>query len=128
MIWNTPDWQAYWSKKQWMDWIQGHWPGLLAGAKIQAPYGFSSPNAAGFTLLPVAHPVGQSRDWSLSMSDGSRIHVHEFPDGRYVTHRDKHDPAQGFERSVAHLMQETPYPAWVAIAGLGFLFVKAFDG
>lgn len=37
----------------------------------------------------VASPEGQVSDWGLSFADGSRIHVHQFADGRYVVDRDR---------------------------------------
>lgn len=124
-------WQAWLleqSHKRWVNWISDNWTTLSAGVKIEVPSWLGAPHQAGLHLIPMAHPVGQLRNWGLGMSDGSRIHIHEFADGRCVAHRDKHDPGRGFESSVAHLMQETPYPAWFALTGLVFLIAKASSG
>jgi hypothetical protein len=51
----------------------------------------------------------------VSCSDGSRIHVHEFPDGRLVAHRDRYDPDAGFGHAVAHLLTETFVGPLVAV-------------
>jgi len=128
MAGNFVEWQTHWVRNQWQSWINHNWQSLVGGVKLEMPRWMTPSTEAGFTLLPVAHPVGQARDWGLSMPDGSRIHVHEYPDGRFVTHRDKFDPARGFQSSVAHLMQETPYPAILMFAGVGALFIKVFDG
>lgn len=122
------EWVFQQSHKRWVNWITEKWSALSAGEKIEAPSWLGAPHQAGFHLIPMAHPVGQVRNWGLAMSDGSRIHIHEFGDGRYVAHRDKHDPSRGFESSVAHLMQETPYPAWFALTGLVCLIVRASNG
>lgn len=122
------EWLIQQSHKRWVNWITQTWAPLSAGEKVEVPFWLGAPNQAGFRFIPLAHPVGQVRNWVLSMSDGSRIHVHEFADGRYVAHRDKHDPDRGLESSVAHLMQETPYPAWFAFAGILFLVAKASNG
>ncbi len=52
------------------------------------------------------------------MDDGSRVHVHEFPDGRRFVHRDRHDPDQGFGHMLAHLFTETWVGPAAVVAGL----------
>lgn len=122
------EWIVQQAQQRWVNWINQWWIALSTGNKIEVPTWLGAPHQAGFHLIPVAHPAGQIRDWGLAMSDGSRIHIHEFANGRYVAHRDKFDPARGLESSVAHVMQETPYPAWFALTGLVMLLVRASNG
>jgi hypothetical protein len=107
--WNVVEWRKQQLQGIWVAWIQQNWQSLVSGLKINAHYGLAAPPEAGFEAIGFAHPVGQIRDWGLSMTDGSRIHVHEYADGRRVVHRDKHDPKRGLGPALAHLMQETPY-------------------
>lgn len=72
-----------------------------------APGWLPPPAVAGFARIEVASPEGQVADWGLSFDDGSRVHIHEYADGRRVVHRDQHDPANGFWSTVSHLLSET---------------------
>lgn len=91
----------------WTEWISGQWPVLASGQKIVAPLWLSHPSAAGFRPIGVATPSGQCADWGLPYPDGSRVHVHEFVDGRIVVHRDRFDPDAGPLSLLAHLLGET---------------------
>jgi hypothetical protein len=126
--WNVRDWRREQLRTTWVTWITQNWQRLAPGVKIEAPHWFGAPVEAGFEPIGIAHPVGQARDWGMSFTDGSRIHIHEFANGRRVVHRDKHDPRRGLGHAVAHLMQETPY----GILGIGvatlFLLANASDG
>lgn len=113
------EWRTKQLRNQWVSWINLAWQHLTSGAKVEAPWMLPAPGEAGFELIEIAHPTGQSRDWGMSMADGSRIHIHEFADGRRVVHRDVHDPKRGLGPTLAHLMQETPYG--VLAIGLGVL-------
>ena len=92
----------------WNDWLYWNREALGRGAKIAAPDWLGPPSTGGFRLVTSAAYEGQARDWALSLRDGSRIHVHEYSDGRYVVHRDAHDPDRGLADMVAHLAFDTP--------------------
>jgi hypothetical protein len=92
----------------WSDWLYWNREALAGGAKLVAPYWLGSPSTAGFRLVTSAAYEGQTRNWALSQRDGSRIHVHEYSDGRCVAHRDTHDPDRGLADMVAHLAFDTP--------------------
>lgn len=91
----------------WTEWIQLNWPDLVSGKKLEAPPWLPHPSFLGFTRLEVATPMGQISDWALPYTDGSRVHAQEYQDGRWVVHRDRYDPAQGFGNMLTHLMTET---------------------
>jgi hypothetical protein len=125
-------WHVRWRREQlhrgWVAWLQSQWGALSSGFKIVAPLSLGSPADAGFAPIQFAHPVGQIRNWGLAFNDGSRVHVHEFADGSFLAHRDAHDPARSLESTVAHLVHETPYPRWLAVAGLVVFAAKALEG
>lgn len=99
----------------WNAWINSNWEQLKKGAKIDAPRLLGPPSAGGFRPQAFASPEGQVSDWTMSLTDRSRIHIHEFADGRRRVHRDEHDPDQGFLDMFAHLFKETPW----GVVGLG---------
>ena len=99
-------------------WWRQQWARLAAGARIPVPAGLPHPSQAGFTPISVAVPVGQIHDWGLSLSDGSRIHVHEYSGGRFVAHRDRHDPSRGLSSMGLHLLTETYVGPVVAVFAL----------
>jgi hypothetical protein len=103
---------------QWLPWIQENWALLAAGYRVEAPPWLVPMPQSGFARQTFAAPTGQVADWTLSMTDESRVHVHEFADGRRVVHRDKHDPDQGLLNMLAHVTFESPYVAVVALTGL----------
>lgn len=92
---------------EWMALIQANWDRLVVGGRICAPYWYPNPVDAGFSRPWITEDRGQLVDWTLSMSDGSRIHVHEYPDGGFVVHRDEIDPARGILPAGWHLLTET---------------------
>jgi hypothetical protein len=102
----------------WESWIRFRWNELVVGAKLQAPRSLGSPQYAGFRPTRLAAPEGQASDWALAMSDGSRVHVHVYADGRQVAHRDKFDPDRGVGPMLAHLALDTPYVLIVLMATL----------
>jgi hypothetical protein len=112
----------------WMVWVNQHWQRLVNGEKITAPVWLAMPADAGFEAIEIAHPVGQARDWGLPLSDNSRIHVHEYADGRRVVHRDVHNPKRGLGPMLAHLMQETPYGALALCVGMLYVLSQASNG
>lgn len=129
--WNVSAWQVQQVQHQqriWMSWVSQNWQRLLNGEKIPAPAWLAAPGVAGFEVIEIAHPVGQARDWGLSLSDDSRIHVHEYADGRRVVHRDVHNPKRGLGPMLAHLMQETPYGMLALSIGALVLISQASNG
>lgn len=93
----------------WMPWIHERWPLLANRAKLEAPSWLPHPRwTEGFSAIAVATPEGQIANWGLPLSDGSRIHVHEFSDGKLIAHRDQFDPERSPLHLVAHLALETP--------------------
>ena len=108
----------------WHLWIRDNWNALTTGAKLEAPQWLPAPAHSGFAAQPFASPEGQAADWTLSLNDRSRIHVHEYKDGRRVVHRDKHDPDQGLGDMIAHLVTETPLGVVAMLAGLFIISAK----
>ena len=101
----------------WNNWIMNNWDALVSGGKIILTSSIPHPAHSGFIQEYTAEKVGQWRDWVLPLSDGSRIHVHEFIDGRMAIHRDRWDPNQNFSNLVKHIAFETT-TGRLAIAGL----------
>lgn len=93
----------------WDLWLRQNWVALRRGAHVAVEGGWylPHPSTAGFTRPPLAEGVGQVADWVVSCADGSRIHVHEFADGRLVAHRDATDPALGPVQAVNHWWSES---------------------
>ena len=106
----------------WLNWIQVNRPALLSGLRLDVPGWFPDPTYSGLRPVPIALPVGQTRDWSLPLSDGSRIHVHKYADGRRIAHRDRYDPDVGLGNAVLHLMFETP----LGLAALVFVVSRKY--
>ena len=105
----------------WTAWIHSNWTALAGGAKVDAPAWLGPPSEAGFRLTRAAAYEGQSADWSLGLSDRSRIHLHEYANGRRVVHRDAHDPDRGLADMAAHLVFDTPFVAAAAVVGAVWL-------
>jgi len=76
----------------WRAWVLALWPSLVVGGRAVVPDALPHPRDAGFRRPRLAERVGQVADWVHPLSDGSRLHVHEFVDGRLVLHRDRFDP------------------------------------
>src|SRR5262245_47815138 len=110
----------YASLGTWSSWIDLAWPKLREGTKLEAASYLPHPKTAGFSPESIATPHGQCADWVLSFNDGSRIHVHEYSDGRRLVHRDRYDPNQGLGNLIAHLTFETPLVPLVLL-GFGIL-------
>jgi hypothetical protein len=92
---------------RWNSWIGDVWDSLVDGRKLVAPTWLPHPADAGFTKETLATDAGQIADWVLSLEDESRLHVHEFSDGRLVAHRDRIDPNRSPLHAVAHFAWET---------------------
>lgn len=99
----------------WPTWTAHAWPALARGQRVLIPPELPHPRASGWRIPRTALRVGQVCDWVQSMPDGSRLHVHEFPDGRLVCHRDRFDPARGALHALAHVATETPAGRAVAV-------------
>lgn len=106
---------------QWQNWITAVWPRLAGGERLVAPMYLLHPQWSGFVKTELAEAAGQIGDWAVSMTDGSRVHVHENADGSMVVHRDAVDPGRGFIEAVVHTVTESN---WLkAIAGVALLFL-----
>lgn len=121
--WSVSLWHQQRCRDQWVAWINQWWGHLSAGQKIVASPHLPAVAESGFEEIQIAHPVGQLRDWGFSMPDGSRVHVHEYADGRRVVHRDQHDPKRSLGAALAHLFQETPYGIAIGV-GLVLLAIS----
>lgn len=91
----------------WNSWIRSTLLKSPSGRKLPVPAWLPHPRAAGFKQLELSQPAGQCRDWAIGLTDGSRVHVHEMPDGRLLAHRDQWDPARGGSFTIKHLVFET---------------------
>ena len=99
----------------WIDWVSRNWVALDAAKKVSAPSYLLHPASAGFVRETIATNEGQSADWVLPLADGSRIHVHEFVDGRLVVHRDRIDPNRSPLHAVTHFALETELGRFLAV-------------
>ena len=109
----------------WIDWISDNWPALARGKKVRVGARLPHPSFDGFERLDFAEPHGQAADWALALDDGSRIHVHECPDGRLIAHRDRWDPHRSPVHAVMHIATETRAGKAAGVLGgvAGALFV-----
>jgi hypothetical protein len=93
--------------ESWNRWIEISWDLLGRGQHLEVPRSLPHPASAGFLQESTATPAGQCADWAFPLEDESRLHVHEFADGRLVAHRDKIDPNRGPLHALFHLAWET---------------------
>lgn len=91
----------------WNQWLAASWADLHRGSRVSVPTWLPHPRWSGFETPPLAEPAGQTADWVRSLSDGSRLHIHEFADGRMVAHRDPTDPKRGPLHAVWHWATES---------------------
>lgn len=61
--------------------------------------------------LPFCIPCGQGADWVSPMSSGGRMHVQQFPDGRWTSHVDVFDPERGLIPALLHIAVDVPRAA-----------------
>lgn len=113
------------SRSYWINWITSVWPQLVAGQHLEAPYYLPHPKDAGFALTTQAERVGQVRDWAMSFNDGSRAHIHEYRDGRYVVHRDAVDPGRGTLEALFHWVTESASGKLAAVVFLALVATGA---
>ncbi len=112
----------------WSEWINGAWTMLKQGSRVKVPSWLPHPMEAGFSPTYMAEPNGQCRDWALSLNDGSRIHIHEFCDGRRVAHRDATDPARGPIEAIFHWLFESTSGRITLGVGCTMLLASVFRG
>jgi hypothetical protein len=91
----------------WQTWLAHAWPTLHAGREVAVP-GELRGVVSALPVPRIAANVGQSANHVLSLSDGSRIHVHVFANGAMRAHRDRTDPARSPLHAVWHIATETP--------------------
>lgn len=113
------------SQAIWLRWLRSRAGPLSAGKKIALPRWLPHPARAGFVRTVLAEDVGQVEDWGLRLSDGSRIHVHEFEGGALVAHRDKTDPTVGLLHAVWHWLTETRTGRLSVLLGSGLFALRA---
>jgi hypothetical protein len=101
----------------WELWFRDNWEALTAG-HVPVPTWLPHPSQAGFRRLQFSTPSGQVADWGLSLTDRSRIHVHQHADGRLVAHRDKYDPDAGLGSLLAHVFTETGIGKLALVVGV----------
>jgi hypothetical protein len=65
-------------------------------------------------------------DWVAPLSDGSRLHLHEMPDGHLVAHRDRFDPGRGPLAAGAHVLTETRVGSALSVAGMVYSAARLF--
>lgn len=92
----------------WRAWTEQHWSALANGDAIALPEGMVHPRDAGFGVPWVRVGAGQVADWTRALPDGSRLHVHEYPEGLLVAHRDRWDPGRSPAHALLHVIAETP--------------------
>ena len=91
----------------WNAWLTHVEPTLRSGLEVIVPGGMPAPARAGFQQNAMAEPWGQSADWTCSLPDGSRLHLHELPHGTLIAHIDAIDPKRGPVRAVIHWSTES---------------------
>ncbi|MCA9559848.1 MAG: hypothetical protein KC583_14970 [Myxococcales bacterium] len=112
-------------QSSYLNWITQVWTDLVRRKQVRVPAHLGHPRHAGFNRPPLAEPVGQIDDWVLPLRGGSRVHIHEFANGRLIAHLDRIDPERGPVQALAHWLTETRSGA-VAITGvLVYLAVRA---
>lgn len=105
----------------WRAWRDHAWRHLVAGRRVAVPFELPHPTLAGFRQESIAEPCGQLRDWVIPVTDGSRIHLHEFTGGVLVAHRDKIDPNRGPVEALTHWVTEAPSGQLAVGCGLVYL-------
>lgn len=91
----------------WNAWLAAVEPTLRSGREVIVPPELPHPREMGFTHPWIAEPHGQREDWTFSFEDGSRLHVHEFPNGTLIAHIDPHDPSRGPGTALYHWTTES---------------------
>lgn len=100
------------------------WNSLREGKHLTLPKNFPSPQMLGFKEPPMALAVGQIRDWVLSLNDGSRLHIHEFPNSEKKIHLDKYDPEKSAAHGILHFLLETWPGCLILFFGTLYVFSK----
>src|SRR5262245_41051360 len=96
-------------------WLRTAWRPLQRGQRLGWPAWLERPRDLGFHAPTAALQVGQVRDWVLPVDDGSRLHIHEYSDGRLIVHRDQYDPEKSLGSRLLHILTETPVGPLVAL-------------
>lgn len=114
-------------QRVWMTWVNSNWGTLTSGGRVAVPGGFPHPSLSGFEKPPMAEPDGQVDDWVLSLTDGSRIHVHVMPNGQLIAHRDATDPKGGLLPALWHWATESKSGRLAVVVGAAVLIAKALN-
>jgi hypothetical protein len=89
----------------WGEYLQAAWPSFLFGRHVEVPPELHA-HVRTLRVPRVAKNVGQSGNYVLPCTDGSRVHVHEYGNGRMVAHRDRTDPGRSPLHAVWHLLTD----------------------
>jgi hypothetical protein len=112
----------------WVNWVRDNFSRLIKKEWLEVPEYLPHPLQAGFYQLSIAENYCQINNYAISLSDGSRLHVHEYKDGRLIIHRDKYDPDKGIVDTTLHFFTETNIGKTVGIGIvmgiLGTVFLK----
>lgn len=98
----------------WQAFLSHHWSRLTAGDRVVVPF-VGHPADVGFSPTSLAEPSGQLEDWVMSLSDGSRLHLWLMPEGRWILHRDRTDPARGPVEATTHWLTESKSGKFAAV-------------
>jgi len=106
------------------NWIRENWALLKQNKKLEVPRWFSQNEVdLLFTETELALNIGQDKDFICEMSDGSRLHIHLFKDGKRIVHRDAISP-RGPISGLLHCMVDTNIGKALSIACLFFVIIK----
>ena len=117
----------------WNKFIRRNWKQLTLGRKLWVTSDFySHPRHLRGFRVNIGWPVGQSRDYTMSLGDGSRIHVQEFGQKgglyRFRVHRDAYDPDQGLGNWLLHGLLETPVVPMIAGVAIATSLINELRG
>ena len=91
----------------WNAWLLSVRDILLRGDTVTVPLNLPHPVTVGFQLTTLAEGAGQIANWAHPLDDGSRLHAHQFANGRFDLHRDRIDPDRGPLQALAHGLAES---------------------
>lgn len=94
----------------WLSWVNNNYNYFLNGCnyELEVPRYLPHPLNSEFKEINIAENVGQAHNYGLSLSDSSRIHIHEYPNGALIAHRDNYDPDASVISKALHLVTESP--------------------
>ena len=100
----------------WKAWERKNHQQLYSGKKLNVSH-LPHPEISGFHQIDIAENHGQRSDYGLSLSNNSRIHVWECPNGDLIAHLDKHDPDANAVEAINHVLHETKFGGYAKTVG-----------